>query len=769
MKVVILSIFIVLSSFSSFSQEIYSPLESQGELPKDIQLLFSEKYKQEYEKLEQKDPDYKKKKDFILNSNHNLDQIFKGGQLLFNDEISNYVNSLVDIIKKANPKIPKALRFFVMRSTASNAFSTNQGVIVVTSGLISQCENEAQIAFILCHEISHYIKQHTIESYLENKENIKNLKRGGKYDQYVALMSKYSKNQEFEADDIGFSYFINTDYDPYEAITAFNVLHYSYLPFNEVPFDPNYFQSEYFTVRPGLHLDSINPIDVLSEDYDDSKSSHPNIWKRKNKLLGILDDYPSTNVWFIEGKDKFNAVQKLCRKESIRLNLLQGDYASAIYSAYIMQLEDSSDPYYEISIAKALYGLHEHNSFKRLREVLPLTKKTEGESSKLYYFLNKLSDEELAVLAIRSTFQVAQKFPENLHLKNLWKDALYDLVFEHAKIKEDFLTKFPEPDVLSLDSLNVDSLISEVKTEESTLSRRRSGKYARITEAKTEDTVKSSKEDNISSEITDSTLSYQTGFIDMLKEESFNSYFEEISSEFITKLEEELKLTYWDKRKKKLLERKADKKKWKNIWKNGTSLGLEKASIYMPFVADFTSKGKQQFLEQEASELSLVSCLKEQLVERELDYNLLSFNGDGNVDVDFYNTIARVSAWAHEAYLLEEREVNMILLEGEYLPQKEKLLKSDYLVFTGVISAPEKRYIDLDTWYYSTLLFPTLPITATLAIVPKKHLYHYIKVYDIRTGEVVHRTNRDLKVKLNDTILKGISYDTIQQLSRKRK
>ena len=63
------------------------------------------------------------------------------------------------------PKLRKELRFYTIKSNVTNAFSTDQGIIVVTSGLISQITSEAHLAYILAHEIAHYTEKHVVEGF----------------------------------------------------------------------------------------------------------------------------------------------------------------------------------------------------------------------------------------------------------------------------------------------------------------------------------------------------------------------------------------------------------------------------------------------------------------------------------------------------------------------------------------------------------------------------------------------------------------------------
>ena len=53
-----------------------------------------------------------------------------------------------------------------------NAFATPGGYVFVTSGLLKKVENEAQLAGVLAHEITHIEKQHAVNQYKRFKANV---------------------------------------------------------------------------------------------------------------------------------------------------------------------------------------------------------------------------------------------------------------------------------------------------------------------------------------------------------------------------------------------------------------------------------------------------------------------------------------------------------------------------------------------------------------------------------------------------------------------
>jgi len=235
------------------------------------------KYKNDVRKtLAESTKQKKDKKAFLLNANYFIDELLLSGKVLFNDPISEYVTKLGEHLMEGKD-LSDDIRFYTIKSNVTNAFSTNQGIIFVTTGLISQLENEAQLAFILAHEIAHYELKHTINSYLETQDITKgtNTYKRKSLDDRIKSYNKHSREVEFEADSMGIALFLKTDYDISNLISVFDVLLYSYLPFDEEPFDKAFFERSDYHFPDTFQLETVNPITAI-EDRDDTYSTHPN-------------------------------------------------------------------------------------------------------------------------------------------------------------------------------------------------------------------------------------------------------------------------------------------------------------------------------------------------------------------------------------------------------------------------------------------------------------------------------------------------------------
>ena len=92
---------------------------------------------------------------------------------VYNDQETNfYLDKLGSSLVPAPTPENVKWRFRAIRDLQVNAFALPNGSIYVNSGLLSRMENEAQVAGVLAHEITHVVNRH---GYLENRSTRKKM------------------------------------------------------------------------------------------------------------------------------------------------------------------------------------------------------------------------------------------------------------------------------------------------------------------------------------------------------------------------------------------------------------------------------------------------------------------------------------------------------------------------------------------------------------------------------------------------------------------
>lgn len=136
----------------------------------------------------------------------------------------------------AQSEIPNAqFQFFVLNDETVNAFALPGGYVYISRGLIALCEDEAELAGVIGHEIGHVVARHSAQRYSSAMATNIGLTAASilgsvfgvpqgvgdivSFGAQAALQS-YSREHEMEADRLGARYMSKANYDPH-ALTDF--------------------------------------------------------------------------------------------------------------------------------------------------------------------------------------------------------------------------------------------------------------------------------------------------------------------------------------------------------------------------------------------------------------------------------------------------------------------------------------------------------------------------------------------------------------------
>jgi len=153
-------------------------------------------------------------------------------KLLRNTIVQNYVNNVGQKIASVSDRQDVKYSFKVIDKKDINAFACPGGFIYVYSGLLETLDNEAQLAAVLAHEISHIVARHSIKK-LQNIYGYSILAQialGDKTEGAAGdivnvaaslILQGYSRDNEFEADRYGVLYSKNAGYNPKAMVQVF--------------------------------------------------------------------------------------------------------------------------------------------------------------------------------------------------------------------------------------------------------------------------------------------------------------------------------------------------------------------------------------------------------------------------------------------------------------------------------------------------------------------------------------------------------------------
>lgn len=723
----------------------YQPLYSQGSIPDDFLIMYNEQYEQELLEAEtsQNRAERKAQKDFILSSSYIINDMLKSGRVMFNDPVGQYVNRVADELLKNNQELRNKLRFYVVRSPSVNAFATNSGIIFINLGLIAQLENEAQLAFVLAHEIIHYQHNHVIDRYVEREKisDGRNQYRRASIDEKVMAQTNYSQHQELEADSEGFTeYYIPSSYslNAYEGV--FDVLRFSHLPFNEIPFNKSFFETSDYILPNTYFLDNVSPID-MDEDYDDSKSTHPNVKRRREVIRRIAEKHNNENRKnFILPQADFIKARDMARFECIRLFMGTGDYTNAIYNSYVI-LKDHPDNFYlKRSIAGSLYAIAKYKNQRAIRRVVPRYQNIEGQSQQLYHLFSTIDRLQLNVLALSYAWKLYSENPDDRYLKTICQDLVRDLVNEHSIL--DPHEHFYDKGIAFFKEKSNNGNTEEV--DDANLS-----KYDRIRQQSGSDAL-------------DPSNYYRFALVNAMQdsESELIEFFEYYKERHLTPQQKRVRDR--ERKDERFKENRANEKK-------GRALGIENIVVVDPFyvrldervkdgIRYMRSAGNQKKTDDRISNsIDMIDNLSATILNpRELESN----------DAEMFNDISDLKFWFSERM----KHDDFWIASSEY-PFVEHLIEkygTEYFNYPGVISVRiKKQDLAMKIMFYLFTVY-LAPLIIYEVLNAENVTFYYNILFDLRKGTVEYaQTYLGEKRDRND-ILNNLIYGSYNEISRKK-
>ena len=248
------------------------------------------------------------------------EKIEKAGALSRNERANAFISQLGERILAHSDNAPFEFKFSIIRSSAINAFATPGGYIYVNQGLITQVENEAQLAGVLAHEIAHVNGRHISE--IIDKSTVINIASlaailagaflGGSGDAVAAVTSftlatgstlnlKYSREHEEAADRTGMAYLVGAGYNGGAMLEFLRIMRRYEFYSNTIP--------SYFLTHPGTD-ERMRYIDALLQTTytrKDAESILGNLKRVQTLLLLDGKSQDSANLQYFQQNLKANS------------------------------------------------------------------------------------------------------------------------------------------------------------------------------------------------------------------------------------------------------------------------------------------------------------------------------------------------------------------------------------------------------------------------------------------------------------------------------
>lgn len=377
-----------------------------------------------------------------------LRELYKENQLMQNDEITTFLQDVLDSILIYNKDIfPDEAKVLTIRTSEINASSIGKGIVFVNIGLLDRIESWEEIAFILAHEIGHDYLKHAVNAsekrlaILLDKSFKKEVKRAERqtYGGYSAanelyhnrayLTSNQSRLNEISTDSMGYYFIYNAGIDKEYALDALRMLDSAdYFNFTDTFDLKDVFSTKNFELKnEWLSQDDASSnwsrVEGLYE-IPDSLKSHPDCSIRIDHLANTTFSNSKRNSRALDFKERFEVLKKSIAIENILSQIENGSYSYALYNAINVKEKFPQEVILDYIIAHSILEIIIAMKKQKFVEHVPFPNiKFPGAYNDLLAFLHNVNSSKLTKLYDVYTAEHLQKneLPEYM----IFMDALY--------------------------------------------------------------------------------------------------------------------------------------------------------------------------------------------------------------------------------------------------------------------------------------------------------------------------------------------------------
>lgn len=366
----------LLSMAGAAQSQIFTPVAQNEASLKSLVSKYELQYQSEMDGLPSKyKADYK---EIYTSRWENIKSVFDKKEVYTSRSAQQYLDAVVSEIVKSNPVLKDyQINCYFSRSGVPNASYIGEGIILFNMGLFQRLDDESEVAFILCHEISHYILKHTensITRYVSTmnsdavQDELRKIKKSeyGKREAVDKLTKgitfnsrRHSRDHESQADSMGVALLLNTRFSPTGATKTLAIL--DDIDKDSVDIEaclkaelnvPGYpFQNRWITKNTGL----LGGQAKLKKDQqlEDSLKTHPDC-KARIALLAPMIANVAGRQDFLVNKAVFDSLRQTFRYEIVEYAFAADNYTYSLHYALMLLQQYPKDPYLITQIGRVM-------------------------------------------------------------------------------------------------------------------------------------------------------------------------------------------------------------------------------------------------------------------------------------------------------------------------------------------------------------------------------------------------------------------------------
>jgi Zn-dependent protease with chaperone function len=308
-----------------------------------------------------------------------------------------YLDALVAAIVSRNALLKAApFHCYFSRSQVPNAEYIGEGIILFNMGLFDRLSDESQVAYILCHEISHFLLHHQDNSIARQVETLNSPEFQAKlkaiqhteFNKRTAVEGlakglafdsrRHSRDHEAQADSMAVVLMRATKFDLNGALTTlalldtvdkddFNTAASLQLTFNSTAYP---FKKKWLKKEDGLLGGHTQP---EKSEFSDSLKTHPSCPLRIKLLTPMVQSWNTPDrMKNVVDVNRFDELRERFKYETIEYAYASEDYSGNLFYSLELLHDRPNDPYLIAGIGRVLNGIYDAQKGHRLSKVVDL-------------------------------------------------------------------------------------------------------------------------------------------------------------------------------------------------------------------------------------------------------------------------------------------------------------------------------------------------------------------------------------------------------------
>jgi hypothetical protein len=450
--------------------------------------------------------------------------------------------------------------------------------------------------------------------------------------------------------------------------------------------------------------------------------------------------------------------------------LSERKYGKVLYSIYTLKKKYQNNKFLDIGLTKAWYGLIVYKNRGRYDEVTENTSMVQGESYPLHLFLNALDMRQLNAIGLRYIYDNLAKYHNSELITEYFKKCKSEVI-NHSTISiEDFknhkfIDTLKQHSLIEItnkfDTNSIESSTSYKSTFKFDFEKNKKDNQFDFEKNKKDNQFKLKKPEYLTNRnIKFNTVSNKQILIPGEKEFYLYVFHDLVRKNELNDLFKDTNYTPATYESSILIEDRCELIESDGEWIN---TNIKKLLIVNPNYADFGMTNSKKLVKSERKRVKISKYYEEEYKNLQLERILLDIRSLDSTQVDKFNHISIINAWATE--LAEHKDIDMISSTHD----KMKVINTKYdlsnVLFSEFISFKDhNKWSNKHSIMVGLLYF--IPVAIIDVMIIHNYFFHISAVLDSKNDKIKYIKIQNVNLKAGNKIVRTYIFNFFKLISQ---